>query len=154
LPYPIKTTKLKPQPTATIRVTTEPSRIGEAFRELLPEVSSYLEGIGASPAGPPFARFFDYNEDEADFEAGFTLPEPVPGEGRIGAGELPGGRAAVTTYVGPYEALQEAHEEIGAWVLANEHDPAGPVWEVYVTGPLDEPDAAKWRTELVWPLRK
>ena len=95
LPYPIKTTKLKPQPTATIRVTTEPSRIGEAFRELLPEVATYLEGIGASPAGPPFARFFDYNEDEADFEAGFTLPEPVPGEGRIGAGELPGGRAAV-----------------------------------------------------------
>jgi len=36
----------------------------------------------------------------------------------------------------------------------SEHDPAGPVWEVYVTGPLDEPEAAKWRTELVWPLRK
>jgi effector-binding domain-containing protein len=154
LPYPIKTTKLKPQPTATIRVTTQPSRIGEAFGEVLPEVASYLERIGVRPAGPPFARYFDYNDDEADFEAGFPVSEPVPGEGRIAAGELPGGRAAVTTYVGPYEGLQDVHEEIGEWVLANEHDPGGAVWEVYVTGPPDEPDAGSWRTELVWPLRK
>lgn len=151
---PIKTTKLKPQSTASIRVTTEPARIGEVFDEVFPEVASYLEGMGAGPAGPPFARFFDYTEDEADFEAGFPVSEPVPGEGRIAAGELAGGLAAVTTHVGPYEGLQDTHAAIGEWVLANGHDPSGPVWEVYVTDPREEPDPSKRRTEVVWPLRK
>lgn len=121
---------------------------------MLPEVASYLEGAGASPAGAPFARFFDYAEDEADFEAGFPLSEPVSGEGRIAAGELPGGLAAVTTHIGPYEGLQDTHAAMGEWVLANGHDPSGPVWEIYLTGPVDEEDSSEWRTEVVWPLRK
>jgi effector-binding domain-containing protein len=151
---PIKTKKLKPQPTAAIRVTIEPARMGEAFDEVFPETLAYLERVGASPAGPPFARFFDYTEDEADFEAGFPVSEPVQGEGRIAASELPGGLAAVTTHVGPYEGLQDTHAAIGEWVLANGHDPSGPVWEVYVTNPREEPDPSKRRTEVVWPLRK
>lgn len=151
--YTFKTTRLKPQATATIRVTSEPSRIGEAFGEVLPEVASHLQRAGASPAGPAFARFFDYTEEAADFEAGFPVSEPVAGEGRVEAGELPGGRAAVTIHLGPYEGLQAAHEAMGEWVLANDHDPAGPVWEVYMVGPAEE-DPSKWRTELVWPLRK
>lgn len=121
---------------------------------MFPEVASYLEGTGASAAGPPFARFFDFTEDEADFEAGFPVAEPIAGEGRIAAGELPGGLAAVTTHVGPYEGLQDTHAAIGEWVLANGHDPSGPVWEVYATDPREEPDRSKWRTEVVWPLRK
>lgn len=151
---PIKTTKLKPQPTAVIRVTTEPARIGEAFHDVLPEVLAYLERVGASAVGPPFARFFDYTDQEADFETGFPVSEPVPGEGRVGASELPGGLAAVTTHVGPYEGLEDTHDAIGEWVLANGHDPSGPVWEVYVTDPREEPDPSKRRTEVVWPLRK
>jgi len=152
--YSIKTAKLKPQAVAAIHVTTPPARIAEAFREVLPEVASYLEDIGVSPAGPPFARFFDYTEEEADFEAGFPVAEPVPGDDRVIAGELPGGTAGVTTHEGPSEGLQAAHEAVGEWVLANGHDPAGPVWEVYLTGPREQPDPSGWRTELVWPLRK
>jgi effector-binding domain-containing protein len=151
---PIKTTRLRPQPIATIRVTTEPSRMGETLHDVLPEVRSYLERVGANPAGPPFVRYFNYDEDEADFEAGFPVAESVPGEGRIAAGELPGGLAAVTAHVGPYEGLQDAHEAMGEWVLANGHDPSGPVWEVYVTDPREEADPSRRRTEVVWPLRK
>jgi effector-binding domain-containing protein len=151
---PIKSAKLKPQPIAAVRVTTEPSRIGEAFQQVLPEVASYLEGTGASTAGPPLARFFDYTEEEAEFEAGFPVTEPVAGEGRVVAGELPGGLAATATYEGPYEGLQRVHDAIGEWVLANGHDPAGPVWELYLVGPADEQDPSRFRTEVVWPLRK
>jgi effector-binding domain-containing protein len=54
---------------------------------------------------------------------------------------------------GTYDGLQQAHDEIGEWVLAHDHDPAGPVWEVYVTDPSEEADSARWETEVVWPLR-
>jgi effector-binding domain-containing protein len=152
--YEIKTHRLDPQHTAAIRVTAPPSEIGETFRSVLPEVTACLDGQGAAPAGPPFARYFDYTEEEADFEAGFPVARPVSGSGRVEPGELPGGQAAVTLHRGPYEGLAEAHDEIGRWVLANDHDPAGPVWEVYLVGPLLESDPARWETEVVWPLRK
>jgi effector-binding domain-containing protein len=152
--YVIRTTKLKPQPTAAIHVVCEPSGVGDAMWEILPEIGAYLEGAGVAPVGGPFARFFDYTEDVADFEGGFTLSEPVAGEGRIEAGELPGGLAAITTHEGPLEELEAAHDAIGEWVLAGGHDPAGPVWEVYVVGPAMHADPAKLHTDVVWPLRK
>lgn len=152
--YTIKTAKLKPQSVVAIRVTTEPGRIVEAFGEVLPQVRAHVERRGGSLDGPPFARFFDYSADEADLEAGFPVARPVAGEGRVVAGELPGGRAAVTTHEGPYEGLQDAHDAIGEWVLARSRDQAGPVWESYEVGPAEEQDPALWRTRVVWPLRK
>jgi effector-binding domain-containing protein len=151
---PIKTTKLKSQPIAAVRLTAEPTRIGESLRQVLPVVASYLDGIGSSPAGPPLARYFDYTEDEAEFEAGFPVAEPVAGEGRVVAGELPGGLAATTTYDGPYGGLGRVHDAIGEWVLANGHDPSGAAWEVYVVGPPEQQDPSRFRTEVFWPLRK
>lgn len=152
--YTIKTTKLKPRAVVAIRVAVPPARITDAFGEVLPEVLAHVERAGARPDGPPFARYFDYSEDEADFEAGYPVAKPVAGEGRVAAGELPGGRAAVTTHSGPYEGLTQAHDAVGEWVLAHGHDQAGPVWEVYELGPGDEPDPARWRTRVVWPLRR
>jgi effector-binding domain-containing protein len=150
----VRTTKLKPQPTATIHVVCKPSGMVDAMRGVLPEVGAYVERAGVAPVGGPFARYFDLNEDEAEFEAGFTLSEPVRGEDRITAGELPGGLAATTTHQGPLEGLEAAHDAIGEWVLAQGHDPAGPVWEVYVVGPAVEQDPSKYHTDVVWPLRK
>jgi effector-binding domain-containing protein len=151
--YDIKTRKLAPRNTAVIRVTSPPARIGEALDRVLPEVWSALEQQGTSPAGPPFARYFDFSDDEADFEAGFPVKGPITAAGRVQPGELPGGRAAVTVHRGDYQGLQQAHDEIGKWVLAHDHDPSGPVWEVYLTDPGREPDSSRWETEVVWPLR-
>jgi effector-binding domain-containing protein len=153
VPYDIKTTKLSPQDTAVVRATVPPARIGATLDSALPEIRSVLEQQGVAPAGPPFTRYFDYSEEEADFEVGFPLEAPITPAGRVEPSELPGGRAAVTIHRGGYEGLQEAHDEIGEWVLAHDHDPSGPAWEVYVTDPREEPDSSRWETEVVWPLR-
>lgn len=152
--YLVRTKKLKPQPTAAIHVVCEPSGVSEAMWRVLPEIGAYLERAGVAPVGGPFARYFDYTEDEADFEGGFMLTEPVAGEGRIAAGELPGGLAAITTHEGPFEGLDAAHDAVGEWVLAHGHDPAGPVWEVHVDISAAQKDPSKLHTDVVWPLRK
>jgi effector-binding domain-containing protein len=151
--YDIKTTKIPPRNTAVIRVAVPPTKIGETLDAVLPEVAESLERHGTAPAGPPFVRYFDFTEDEADFEAGFPVDDPIPATGRVEPGELPGGRAAVTVHRGGYDGLQQAHDEIGEWVLAHGHDPSGPVWEVYLTDPRQETDSSRWETEVVWPLR-
>ena len=82
------------------------------------------------------------------------MSAPLRAEGRVEPGELPGGRAAITVHRGAYDELQNAHDAIGDWVLAHDHDPGGPVWEVYVSGPQQHDDPARWETKVVWPLRK
>lgn len=154
MPYAIGTRKLKARHTAAIRLTTPPSEIGSAFERVLGEVLSYLDEVGVRPAGPPFARYFDFSAEEADLEIGFPVRNRVSGTERIAGGELPGGLAAVTVHQGSYDGLERAHDEIGHWVLARGHDPAGPVWEVYRTDPREEPNQARWETEVIWPLRR
>jgi effector-binding domain-containing protein len=114
-------------------------------------VEQYMEKLGIRPSGPSFGIFHAYEPDHVDFQAGFPVAEPVEGEGRIEAGEIPGGRVAVAVHEGPYDTIGEAHDALDAYV----HDRGahrGSPREVYVTGPGQERDAAKWRTEVVYPI--
>lgn len=143
---------VRPQTTACIRVTTTPADIGPKMEEILPEVWSYLEERGVHPAGPPFARYHGFREDLVDLEAGFPVTGPVAGEGRIFAGELPGGEVAATWHVGPYDTLSEAYRAIETWSQAQGREPAGSPWEIYWTDPGETPDPAEWKTEVLWPV--
>jgi effector-binding domain-containing protein len=39
-----------------------------------------------------------------------------------------------------------------AWIAEQGRRPAGAPWEVYWSDPREEPDSARWRTEIVWPI--
>jgi hypothetical protein len=65
-------------------------------------------------------------------------------------GVEPAGRAAVLRHVGPFSGLRDACARLHEW--AGERA-AGPFWESYVTNPREEPDSARWITELFLPLR-
>jgi effector-binding domain-containing protein len=151
--HQIEVKGLQPRPTLSIRTTTTPAELGSTLGQLLPEVWRYLEGQGIQPAAPPFARYHGYGADRVDLEAGLAVTAPAPGAGRIAAGELPGGQAATTWHVGPYDTLPTAHHALEAWIKDAGREPAGGPWEVYWTDPGEEPDPAKWRTEVVWPIR-
>jgi effector-binding domain-containing protein len=151
--YTIETRDLPTQPIATIRVQTTEGEIASVMDTALPEVWGYLESAGVQPSGPPFARYHHFSPDNVDIEVGFPVPAPVAGAGRVVASELPGGTVAVTDHLGPYDQLGGAYAALEQWVTAHGHDPQGAtVWEIYWTDPGAEPDPAKWRTEVVWPL--
>ena len=154
MPYDVKARKLSAQRTAVIRVSAPPDRVAAEIRAAIAEVATCLDRQRVGATGPPLARYFDFSEDGAELEAGFPVTEGFRAEGRVQASELLGGRAATTVHRGAFEDLQAAHDAIGDWVLARDHDPDGPVWEVYTVGPEQESDPAAWRTEVVWPLRK
>jgi AraC family transcriptional regulator len=149
--YEIEVRDVPAQPMLSIRQETTPQGMGAAFRELLPVVHEYLERRGVEPAGPSFGIFHAYERDRVDFQAGFPVPEPLKGEGRIEAGEIPGGPAAVAVHVGPYDTIGAAHDALEGFVR-DRGGPGGPPREVYVTGPGQERDSARWRTEVIYPL--
>jgi len=152
--YRVKSKKLAPLHTAVVRLACPTPQIADAFSVAMPEVLDCIARQGSSVAGAAFARYFDYVPERAEFEAGVPVSTPIAAQGRVEPGRLPGGRVARSVHRGPYDGLQHAHDAIGDWVLAHDHDPAGPVWEVYVKGPQHGEDSSRWETEVVWPLRK
>jgi effector-binding domain-containing protein len=149
--YDVTVRHLERTPTLTIRsegpMSSIKDRIGEGFGALF----AYL-GPRAGQTTGVFARYYTMSETNAVMDTGVMLAAPVAGEGNITAGEIAEGDAAVTTHVGPYETVAAAYEAVQAWIAANHRTVAGAPLEVYLTDPETEPDPAKWRTEVIFPI--
>lgn len=126
---------------------------------MLRTLAAFLSRAGGQVSGPPFVRYHRMDDAEADVELGLPLVGAVVGEGRIVSGALPGGPAITTWHLGGHDRLGEAYARLQAWSSAHGYEPRGPAWEVYTWidplpyhGPETWPDAASWRTQLVWPV--
>ena len=149
-----------PQPVLSVRPTVPVDRLASAQGEGLRAVWDHLQRQGATPAGPPFVRYHSFGEAETDVEVGIPVAAAAAGQGRVGAGGLPGGTAASAWHLGPHDRLADAYARLRAWLDERGHQPDGPGWEVYHwIDPRQEPDPAAWpdpstwRTELVQPIR-
>jgi effector-binding domain-containing protein len=150
--YDIQSCTLPAQPTAAVWASLPADQIGQWLPGVYQEVMTYLAAEGITPAGPPFARL-TFTGGTVDVEAGFPVPVPVSGRGRVVPSTLPGGSVAATTYYGPYEELGIAHDAITDWLKEHGYEADGSPWEVYYTDPQAEPDPARWRTDVVAPYR-
>jgi effector-binding domain-containing protein len=150
--YDVEVKDMEAQPMVAIRATTPPAELPGVFREAINEVWTYLERIGVKPSGPSFGIFHEYGDETVDLEAGVTVPAGTEGEGRIRAGEIPAGRVASTWHVGPYTKLGDAHQAMDEWIHGQGHQHGRPPRELYWTGPGDEQDSSKWRTEVQYPI--
>lgn len=73
--------------------------------------------------------------------------------GRIDARwDLPAGRYAVALHTGAHDDADRAYAAVGAYAGKTGRDGTGPVREHYLVSTLDTPDAARWQTEICWPL--
>ena len=152
--YEIRSQALQEQPTAVGRATVDVAGISGWLGLTYGAVFSYLGSHGMTPAGPPFARFHFVDEGRCEAEAGVPVPEPIEGKGDVIPSVLPGGLAAATLHVGPYEAMEPAYKALTSWVDEQGGETTGDAWEVYFTDPQEEPDPAKWKTEVVLPYRE
>lgn len=148
----IQVLELEEVHTATVRVTCAVNELQGTFAMVFNEVMRHLQSAGA-PMGTVFARYHAYGA-EIDVEAGMQVPKAIEGAGRVKAGKLPAGPAAVAWHIGPYHTLSETHARLATWMEAEGWVAAGPPWEEYVTDPGLEPDSSKWRTRVVQPVKK
>ena len=125
----------------------------ETMGMLFGELHGYVQQSGQAPAGMPFAIYHEMHGGTVDLECGMPVASPLDGTDRIRAGELPSGKAATVTHTGHYEQLRHTWEALTAWMKSEGLEPAGAPWEVYVTDPGREPDPAKWRTDIFFPVR-
>ena len=139
------------QPVVFVRTAT-PERFDGLIGEGIRAVSAFLEARGVTPAGPPYGR--STWEPGSPLEVGFPVSEAVVGDGVVTNGALPAGRMAVALHRGPHDAIPTTRDALSRWIAAEGLDAAGTGWEVYLTNPAQEPDPAKWRNELIQPVRE
>jgi len=136
-----------------------------AIADRLPEVFEFLAERGIEPAGPPFFRYHVIDMDrELEIEVGVpvTAGDAGAAAGDVRAGTLPAGRYATVSHVGPFDELVGATADLLAWAEKEGlrwdkvDTPAGERWgsrlEIYHTDPREEPDPAKYVTDLAFRL--
>lgn len=151
--YQIAPRTLPEQPTIAMHGKADAEHIGFWLSAAYRAVGDHAARIGAQFSGPPYARYrpMDTELCEFEIEAGFPVASPASGirDGTVEAGTLPGGRAATTWHVGPYDSLACAHEAIDRWITERGGATDGPCWEVYYSDPISEADSRRWRTEVI-----
>lgn len=149
---PIEVVTLTPQRALTIRRTVAQTALGDFFMEIFPEISSAIRDGGAELAGAPFARFYNSDPAAFDTEAGLPFTGALKPSREMRVTELPGGRAAKTVHVGPYDTLSQEYRRLDAWLRERGERPDEGPWEMYVDDPDTTPQA-QLHTEVYWPIR-
>ncbi len=146
------------QPYVGIRTQVPMKEFKKVIPQLHGEVFAWLEKQRVAPTGAPFMRYYVINmESKMDIEMGVPVANALPGDDRVHAGVLPAGRYAALVYTGVRNgikgnaALLDWAAKKGLvwdrWEVEN-GDAFGARLESYLTNPADEPDQAKWETEV------
>jgi effector-binding domain-containing protein len=153
--YEIEERTLTDQPTMVVSGKVKLEDIPAFLGRVYTTVERQVHESGAHVIGAPFARYraLDPEYREFEIEAGVPVLIAAPGHGEVHASSLPGGPAAVTVHIGPYERMEPAYRAIEDWLKERGAEPTGPAWEVYHTDPDEQPDPAAWHTEIVQPFR-
>ena len=144
---------LPSQPLLFVQSRVARHEIPATIAESLGAVFPYAIGAGCAIAGRPLSRYPSMGAGLITIEVGVPIAVAAPGSGRIQAGTLQGGAAAVAIHGGAYDTLSETYAAIERWMETQKVAPGGAPWESYITDPAEHPDPKDWRTEVFWPLR-
>ena len=140
------------QPVLSIRTCSAvkdlPSALGRAYGA----IAEYLEELGESPSGAPFAGYYNMDMQNLDLEIGFPVASVLAGRGEIQSGHIPGGKAATTIYTGPYNAIEPAYNALTAFIQKNGHKATGVTYEFYLNDPGETP-AEELQTKILFLLK-
>ncbi len=124
--------------------------IGAHFQELMPQIG---EKAGPMMTGPPAGLFWTWDEENKTTDmavAGTVAEGEVEG---MEAFEIEGGKALHVAYYGWYGDSEGAHNTIDEYMKTNEIEFRDVVIEEYITDPGQEPDTAKWLTDIYYMIK-
>jgi effector-binding domain-containing protein len=96
-----------------------------------------------------------YWDGSIRLEVGVELLGPFAEQDAVVRSATPAGAVASATHFGPYSALGATHDAIQRWCVANNHELAGPSWELYGHWlPEWNSDPLKIRTDVYYQLAR
>ncbi|MEQ1856696.1 MAG: AraC family transcriptional regulator [Longimicrobiales bacterium] len=153
--YAIEKKNQTPQPVLYVRRRVAREQIANTIGEALGLVFAYAQQHGVALSGHPLTRYPEVGPGMVTLEPSMRIASAAglaPG-GDVQIQTLPGGPAAVTMHLGPYESLHEAYAALEVWIEGQGLVPSDAPWEDYITDPATTPNPSEWRTQVVWPVR-
>ncbi|MCM8569143.1 GyrI-like domain-containing protein [Gramella jeungdoensis] len=141
-----------------ITTASKISQVSERMGNMINEVGTYMENNNIEKIGNPFVLYNQWNEDQgtAIYSAAYFTPSEVvtPAESNVLNGYMPKQRTLKTTLKGDYKNLKEAWDSSYAYLQKNglKADENSQPFEVYVSGPEDNPNPAEWITQIYIPI--
>lgn len=126
----------------------------DMFASNYEKIAAYLAEDAANMSVPPLAIYHDWDEDTrtTKMEIGMACKSEKPAKDDIMKGKTFAGKAMKVSHKGPYETSDAAHEFLHARIDQTEYTFAGSPWELYVTGPAEDPNPENWVTEIYYPV--
>ena len=151
--YEIKFRDQPEQRIASIRVKTTLNKVPEKTRQLLTEITEYLEPQGIEPKDDPVAIYYEVGSFLVDFEVGYPVAVEVVGNERVKANTIPAGKVAYTEYEGPHIDIPEAHRAVHNWLHERDVKTTGdPAREVFRCDMRVLAEGEPCKAESVWPI--
>jgi effector-binding domain-containing protein len=149
--YQFELKQQEAQPALVIRAHAAARDLPRLFSDAYGALMAYLGELGEQPTGMPFAAYHNMDMENLDLEIGFPVARPLPGSGTIQPGEMPAGKWATVTHIGPYDQLASAYTALSEWIRANGYEPTGVAYEAYCSEPETPPQEI--RTLIMFPLK-
>ena len=139
------------QDMVAVRTSTPVEKLPEVMGACYGEVIQYLGSQNTQPVGPPFAIYYNMDMSNLDVAIGFPVAQALEGSGRVQAGKIPGGKAAVEMHIGPYDKIGEAYNRLSAFVKEKGLEMGACSYEFYLNDPgTTTPEELK--TEIFFPV--
>jgi len=146
--------EVKPVIALSIKDSCTVDGFSAKFEEIYSSISAYMQKMKTDASGSPFCVYYNWNPNGIiNFEAGIPVSNSISGKGRIVLSELSGGNTVMVSYFGAYENSGMAHDAIDRYLKEKNKKCVGAPWEIYVTDPENEPDTAKWETQIYYPVQ-
>ncbi len=125
----------------------------ELFAGMYGEIGAFMGENGIEMTGAPMAIYHKWDEENRVFDVEGAIPVAETGKesGNIHAGMTPEGMVVKTVHVGSYETGGNAHEAMYAYIMENNYQIVGSVWEVYVNDPSEVAES-ELMTEIYYPV--
>jgi effector-binding domain-containing protein len=106
--------------------------------------------------GAPLAIYHNWVDPASPFtmQAGFSVMDStIKVKAPMVLGKSYVGKAIKTTYMGDYQKIKAAYDDLMQYSTEKGLNPNGSPWEVYIVSPMMEKDTMKWQTDIYIPVK-
>ena len=150
--YHVVTKTFSSQPLAAVRRRVRIGNVGSAWKPALDLVWDFLrhhEGLRIGGHNCFLYHHPAHGEETMVVDFGVQVIRPFQDTGEVFCTETPAGEVVMTTHIGSYGKLGDAHQAINSWCAASDRRLGACSWEIYGDWTDDE---TKLETQVVYLL--